>query len=139
MKTFGNDGKVYIINLEKNSVNEDCEKKSSLHKDAKNLIKKCLPYCTIYEEVILTGCNGVGGRPLRVDFLIPDIRVIIEVNGKQHYEHVKHFHKSKSNFDIYKKNDEIKTNWAEINNITLIELPYNEKKNWEKIINGKIG
>jgi hypothetical protein len=135
----GNDGKTYIINLEKNSINEASESKSLLHQKAKTIIQKCLPYCCIYEDVVLTGCNGVGGRPLKADFLIPDIRVLIEVNGKQHYSHIKYFHKSKSGFDIYKKNDEIKNNWATENNITSIELPYNEIQNWEKIINGKIG
>lgn len=139
MKTIGNDGRIYIIDPSKNSVNEDSFTKSELHKKAKKIIKKCFPYSSIYEEVVLLGCNGIGGKPLRADFLIPDMKVIIEVNGRQHYEYSKYFHGSKASFDLYKKNDEIKTEWANVNSISCITLPYDEIKIWEKIINDSIG
>jgi len=139
MKTIGTDGRTYIIDPSKNIVSESAESKSALHVKARKIIKKCFPYSKTYEEVILLGCNGIGGKPLRTDFLTPDIRVMIEVQGQQHYRYVKHFHNSKAGFDIYKKNDEIKLEWAKINSISYIALPYDQVKTWENIINDSIG
>lgn len=139
MKTIGTDGRDYIIDPNKTSINENAESKSGLHVKARTVIKKCFPYSKIYEEVVLLGCNGIGGKPLRADFLIPDMRVIVEVHGQQHYRYTKHFHNSKAGFDTYIKNDEIKLEWAKINSISCITLPYDEINTWENIINGNIG
>jgi hypothetical protein len=138
MKTTGTDGRTHIIDPSKN-VNHYYESSSELHIKARKIIEKCLPYSTVYEEVTLFGCIGVGGSPLRADFLIPDIGIIIEVHGQQHYKYVKHFHSSETGFEIYKKNDEIKLNWAKMNRISYIALPYNEIKKWENLINDRIG
>lgn len=133
MKTIGTDGKYYIINSEKNSSNIYDENFSSLHLEVRCLLKKCFPYSRIYEEVLLSGCKGIGGT-LRADFLIPDLKIIVEANGRQHYEYTEYFHKDEKSFFIYQKNDEIKKDWALDNNITYIELPYNKKNEWENII-----
>lgn len=47
-------------------------------------------------------------RNLRSDFYILDnqlVQYIIEYNGKQHYQYVKHYHKNHYNFLQYKKKD----------------------------------
>ena len=48
---------------------------------------------------------------------------LIEYQGKQHYEVVKHFG-GESGFNVRKKRDEIKRNYCISNNIPLIEIPY---------------
>lgn len=135
MKVIGFDGKEYSINFAK-----DCKDtaKSDLHKQAKDILRKCLPYTKIYEDVTLRGCRGTGGL-LIADFLIPNIPLLVEVHGRQHYEYIKYFHKSKKNYQSYVKNDIIKRDWCEINDIVYIELAYDKIKEWKKIINEHIG
>lgn len=138
MKTIGTDGRTYVLNPTKNSREFEDENKSALHLKARNLIKKELPYSTIYEEVTLMGCKGTGGVALTADFYVPDMGLIIEVHGAQHYKFNKHFYKSEEDFERAKKNDEIKREWAEMNGLTVIELPYNEVKKWKSILNDKV-
>lgn len=135
MKVIGFDGKEYSINFTK-----DCKDtvKSELHNQAREILKICLPYAKIYEDVILKGCRGIGGA-LIGDFVIPNLPLLVEVHGRQHYEYVKYFHKSKKNFKLYVKNDSIKKDWCELNEIIYIELAYNKIKEWKKIINEQIG
>lgn len=64
---------------------------------------------------------------LRYDFAIfntdGSIKFLIECQGKQHYEPVKKFG-GKSQFEYQEKNDKLKRDYAKMNNITLIEIPY---------------
>lgn len=138
MKTIGTDGKTYQINLSKNERETEDENRSSLHLRARKILKSKFPYVQIYEEVTLTGCRGVGAT-LVADFLIPSMNILVEVHGAQHYEFTKFYHKTEANFDIHKKNDAIKEEWAKNNNIKYIVLPYNETKRWGAIIDGCVG
>ena len=135
MKTIGTDGRSYIFNPAKNSRDCEDENRSSLHLKAREILKKNFPYSTIYEEVTLVGCKGASGAALTADFYIPDIGLIVEVHGAQHYKYNKFFFSSKEEFQRAQRNDEVKKSWAELNEFVFIELPYNEIKNWGKIIN----
>lgn len=137
MKTIGTDGKLYILNPKKSAINEDNEAKSSLHKCARLIIKQCLPYSTVYEEILLTGCKGISGT-LRADFFIPDLPLLIEVHGEQHYKYIKHYHKSETEFLLAQKNDLIKKEWCLINEIAYVELPFNKAKEWKTLINAAL-
>lgn len=137
MKTIGTNGRIHIINPERESREIDDENISELHKKARALLKECLPYSKIYEEVTLLGCRGPGGD-LRADFLIPEHPIIVEVHGEQHYKFSKFYHKTKEEFDLYLQKDKIKKEWAELNSIIYIELPYYSLKEWKKIINGHL-
>lgn len=137
MKTVGTDGRTYIINPSRDSKEIDDNCRSKLHLKARSVIKKCLPYNSCYEEVLLLGCRGPGG-PLTADFLIPEIPMIIEVHGEQHYKFSEFFHKTKKDFKEHILRDEIKKDWAELNNIIFVELPFDKQKEWKKIINGHI-
>jgi hypothetical protein len=88
-------------------------------------------------EVILTGCRGCFGV-LRADFFIPELPRVIEVHGEQHYKYVKHFHKSETDFAVAQKNDLIKQEWCNLNEIGYVELPFNKIKEWKKIINAAL-
>lgn len=136
IKAIGIDGKEYIINFTKHCIIE--EQKSALHVKARALLKKIFPSSDVHEEVILKGCVGAGGKELKADFLIPQLKVLVETHGKQHYEYTSHFHKTTSGFKKSLKNDEIKQDWAELNGIIYISLPYNKIKDWRSIINDRL-
>lgn len=70
------------------------------------------------------------------DFYIPDLGIVIEVHGAQHYKYNKHFFKTEEEFARAQRNDEIKKEWAELNEFVFIELPYNKTKEWGDIIDG---
>lgn len=94
---------------------------------ALSLLKKLFPNRLIYEE-ITTPDN------LYLDIFIPCLPLIVEVHGKQHYEFVPFFHKTKANFLLAKKRDRDKVEWANLNKIPIAELPYDQQENWETII-----
>jgi hypothetical protein len=136
MKVIGFDGRTHILNPNKHA-RENSESASGLHKKARQLLSKCFPYSIIYEEVSLVGCKGISGN-LIADFLICDIPLIVEVHGRQHYEFIKFFHKNEDEFKASIQKDSLKREWAELNSIVFIELPYNKTKEWKKIIDGHI-
>lgn len=68
---------------------------------------------------LLSNC----GYPLSFDFYIPDNQLLIEYQGKQHYESIDYFGGFKR-FKVQQQNDELKRLFAKNNNYKLIELPY---------------
>lgn len=128
MKLTGLDGREYVYNFKK--ICKESPNPSSLHLSAREVIRKTFGLCSIYEEVQLLGSR------LIADFFIPDMRVLIEVNGEQHYNYIKHFHKSESAFVKSKIRDVQKKEWCELNEFSFIELPFNEYDSWGKIIKG---
>lgn len=73
-------------------------------------------------------------RMLPFDFYIPQHNLLIEYNGKQHYCPIDYFG-GIENFEQQKKHDQIKTEFAKQNNITLLTIPYTEFDNIETILN----
>ncbi len=74
------------------------------------------------QEKTFPGCCDK--RKLRFDFYIPKYKILIEVQGRQHYEYVPHFHKNnKINFLNQQKRDQIKRNFCEESGYQLIEIP----------------
>lgn len=68
-----------------------------------------LPYYTQYNT--LKCINPITGKQLPYDFEIPNFKIIIEVQGKQHYEPVPYFHNTTNmNYQIFK--DIIKRQYA---------------------------
>lgn len=80
-------------------------------------------------------------EPLPFDFAIFDnddnIMCLIEYQGEHHYEIVEHFG-GKEKFQIQQKRDEIKRQYCRLNNIKLVEIPYWEFDNIEKILNKEL-
>lgn len=62
-------------------------------------------------------------RLLPFDFYLPDYNVLIEYNGKQHYEPVAYFGGIK-NFEGIVERDKIKEEYCKQNNIPLFKIPY---------------
>lgn len=134
MKILGLDGREYNLKLT-NRVRAKC---SSGHELARQILKELFPSYIIYEEVTLPGSKGqIQTHPLYADFLIPNIRILVEVHGEQHYTYSSHFHKDKLDFIRAQKRDQNKIEWCKINNFSHIALRDNDRTNWrEQIING---
>lgn len=60
---------------------------------------------------------------LSYDFYLPDLKILIEYQGQQHYEPVKVFG-GEEQFLIQKQRDKIKKEYAIKNGYTLLEIPY---------------
>ena len=83
-------------------------------------------------EVTFPNLYGVGNKTLlRYDFSILNldgtIKCLIECQGEQHYKPIDEFG-GKEQFEIQKKNDELKRKYATDHGITLLEIPYKNKK-----------
>lgn len=68
------------------------------------------------------------GQQPRYDFYLPDQNRLIEYDGIQHFEPVEHF----GGFEQFQKQqitDKIKNEYAKVNNIDLVRIPYWEKDN----------
>lgn len=105
---------------------------SGLHNKARRLIKKLYPVEFVFEE---TPIEVYGGKRLYLDFYLTSTRMAVEVQGRQHFDFIPHFHKSKFKFLKSQKNDQYKQEWCDINNITLICLRYDEDiKLWQKLL-----
>ena len=128
MKVVGLNNKEYNLNLKNYIVMKDDQtKKSSLHMKARELISELFCGYTILEEVKLPGSRDPSKKSvLFLDFFIPNAMLGIEVNGKQHYEYVPYFHKSKAGFLSYLHKDSVKKDWCDLNNIDLIVLKYSD-------------
>lgn len=111
----------------------DTQKKSSLHLAARELIRRLFPLEVILEEV---PAKLHAKKVLYVDFLIPARQLVIEVDGVQHLEKVSFFHKTDADFEKGVNNDNLKQNWSEENNFTLIRLPYNRIEDWRDLLVG---
>lgn len=107
----------------------DSRPRSNPHIRARHLLKDEFPTDSILEEVPLPGTK------LLCDFFLPIHRLMIEVQGRQHFEFVKHFHGTMKGFLEAKQRDAVKAEWCAINNITLIELRDDDDDDrWREII-----
>ncbi len=124
MKVQGLDGKNYSWNLTGYGIKRgNC---SSYHKRARELLADEFPTLSILEEVALPGFKNA----LFADFYLPLKKLLVEVQGEQHYKYIDRLHAdavgSKKNFLLGQKRDREKRQWCELNNITLVELTYEE-------------
>ena len=77
-------------------------------------------------QVKFEGLKGDGGRELSYNFgLLEDRKIVmlLECQGRQHYEALDYFG-GEEQFEIQKRNDKKKRNYAKANGIPLIEIPY---------------
>ena len=59
-----------------------------------------------------------------IDFYLPKKKIFIEYNGRQHYEFVPKFHKTKEDFNNQLFRDMVVRKYCEYKKIKLIELPW---------------
>lgn len=72
-----------------------------------------------------------------VDFFLPYHNAIIEYNGKQHYTPIDYFG-GKENFELQQSRDESLRFYCQEHEIKLIEIPYTDFNNIEKILDKEL-
>ncbi len=81
---------------------------------------------------------GTGNKPLSYDFYIPVNNLFIEFQGEQHYRVVdfssKDMKKAEKNFKKQQEHDRRKREYAQQNNIDLLEITYLEEDKIEEIL-----
>ena len=73
-------------------------------------------------------------RGLELDIYIPELKLAFEYMGKQHYEWIKFFHKTKAEFEAQQYRDKCKKKLCKMLGITLIRIKYNEKLSEQLIL-----
>lgn len=128
MKVTGLNGREYVWNLINYTVDaNDKRKRSKYHVRARKVLKQIFHSYRILEEVKLPGSTQSHRKGvLFLDFLIPQIKLAIEVHGQQHYEYIPFFHKTKADFVLAKAKDEDKIEWCELNKVDIIVLKYSD-------------
>jgi hypothetical protein len=107
----------------------DNRRRSKLHLAARDLLIETFPTVQILEEVMAPLARN---EKCFFDFYINTVKLVVEVHGQQHYNFNTLFHTSAQDFLNQRKRDSKKREWCEYNNITYIELPYNEDiKQWK--------
>lgn len=69
----------------------------------------------------------------RYDFYLPREKILIECDGIQHFQQVKHFHKTRQDFLKAQERDRRKNNYALAHQISLYRIPYWEIDNLENL------
>ena len=81
-------------------------------------------------EQSFEGLNSPNGRALRFDFCVFDdegnVDFLVEYQGKQHYEPSAKFG-GKKGFYQQQYNDNKRRRFCQMNNFTLVEIPYTEE------------
>ena len=91
-------------------------------------------YNVVYEhEYFCHDLKGVGNRSLSYDFYLPDYNMFIEYQGVQHDRPVGYFG-GEEKFKKQIEHDTRKREFAEFNNINLLEIWYYDYKNIERIL-----
>lgn len=113
------DGSLIKINLASTNIyNKNQVARSKTQQTVGDDLIKLYPNDIIFTEVFIPN------EGFFLDFFIPSLKLVIEVNGNQHYNHVKHFHKTIKDFNQQKDRDNRKRQWCKLNGFKLIEIKY---------------
>ena len=66
---------------------------------------------------------------MRFDFFLPELGILTEVDGRQHFQWVKKFHRTKQEFNHAKQNDRYKNSFALARGYRLYRIPFWEIDN----------
>jgi hypothetical protein len=126
MRVQGLDGKSYVLKTAGKAVGKnDKRKRSGPHLRARALLAKLFPFDVRLEEVVLPGTGG-----LRADFLLASLKLVVEVQGRQHEEFVPYFHRHLAGYGEARRRDCDKRRWCEINRFVYLEWCEGEEANW---------
>lgn len=78
-------------------------------------------------------CLNKNNRKLKFDFYLIKQNILIEYDGKQHYESIEYFG-GKNSFKTLNEHDNMKNRYAKMNKIKLIRIPYHQYNEIEMII-----
>lgn len=66
---------------------------------------------------------------MRFDFFLPELEILIEVDGEGHFQWIKKFYKNQQEFNHAKQNDRYKNSFALAHGYQLYRIPYWEINN----------
>lgn len=95
--------------------------RSKFQKEVKKYLYWHWKYDAVYEEF------KVAGTQLSLDFYNDTKKIAIEVQGAQHLQFVKHFHKTRANFLRQIRRDDKKMDFCELNGIKLVQIYPDDK------------
>lgn len=88
------------------------------------MLNELFPYNIILKEYYV----HYKGTRLFFDFFVKDLVFFVEVDGRQHFEFVEHFHGSREGFLEQKKRDNLKLEYIENNDtFSLVRIRYDEE------------
>lgn len=100
---------------------DDSRPRSELHLQVRKVLKDLFPMQKILEEVPLPGTGK-----LFADFYLPQLKLMVEAHGRQHFEYIHHFHGDYIGFIHSRKRDCKKQAWCDLNKISLAICSYSE-------------
>lgn len=89
---------------------------SKIAEDVLHSLKDLFPFETIVEEEYVR----FKGQPLFFDYYLRGMKILIECQGQQHSKFTKHFHGDINGFRSSKKRDNLKIEYAEEKDLTLV-------------------
>ena len=115
-------GREVEVNLaqSKNPVRSKSNCKSKIQWKVGQVLLLLFSSFTILEEF------NIPGSRFHLDFLIPELKIAIEVDGEQHYKFNKFHHRDRAGFLRAQKRDRDKEEWCMLNNIKLIRIRKDE-------------
>lgn len=120
MRLISTSGKLVSKRVYKYLIDWDGKSRSKIQFKVKQFLRPFWIGAMVYEEF------PVYGSQLKVDFFNASSKIIVEVNGRQHYDYVKFFHKNRFGFKDHIKRDVKKYEWAKANDIQFIEINEDE-------------
>lgn len=112
-----------------------CDKESKGEKKIGKILNKL--NVLFVQEKTFDNCKGKR-RCLPFDFYLPKHNLIIEYDGRHHFEVVDDFGGERG-FNEIQQNDKIKNIFLIENNIKLLRIPYNQYENIENILRKSVG
>lgn len=88
----------------------------------------------IKNEEYFGDLKGLGGKPLRPDFILPDHKIWIEYDGEFHYKKMY----DDDNYEILKEHDKRKDKYAKEYGWKIIRIPYYDFDNIENILKNEL-
>jgi very-short-patch-repair endonuclease len=94
---------------------------SSMEETIYAQLKTLFPHALIHQQYHIS----VEKQSLYFDFYLPNMGLVIECQGEQHYKFVARFHGDKSGFKQHKIRDLLKKKWVKDNKKKMLEIEYN--------------
>ena len=103
---------------------------SKLSENVYALLKKVFPHYTIITEHFVF----FKGTKLFFDFYIKEMGILIEAQGRQHEEFIKHFHGDAGGFLAAKQRDNLKIEYCEKKALVLITFDEKEELSTKRLL-----
>jgi hypothetical protein len=116
---FNIDGELVNVDVRSSRYPIKSVSKSKLQKMVGERLSENYPYEAILEDFVIPGSK------MSVDFFVPRRGIVVEIQGRQHSEHIPFFHGDRKQSDAYAKQqirDTVKSRWAESNGFKFIEI-----------------